>query len=159
MTKVHLFHPNLPTVFNRNEFLMPFDRLFDDLMESTFPELHKQVGVHLFENNAYPRVNVMEYDDKINIIAEIPGLKKDQLSIDVENGILTISGNKHQNVEDNAVNVIRRELKHSSFKRTFGLSDNLNANNVSAAFENGILTINIPKIEPDKSAKKTVKIA
>ena len=158
MTKV-AFHTNLPQFFNRDEFLMPFDRLFDKVMENQFPNFTEEFGVKCFEGGAYPKVNVYEYEDKIGIVAEIPGLSKKQVNIEVEDNVLTISGDKHNVADDNSAKIIRRELKHSSFKRSFQLGDQLDAEKVSAKFEDGILSVNIPKIEPEQPKKKSVKIS
>jgi len=159
MTRLALHTANLPQFFNRDEFLTPFDRLFDKVMENQFPNFTEEFGVKCFEGSAYPKVNVYEYEDKIGIVAEIPGLSKKQVNIEVEDNVLTISGDKHNVADDESAKVIRRELKHSSFKRSFQLGDQLNAENVSAGFEDGILTISIPKTEPESPKKKFVKIS
>ena len=83
-----------PNHLNRDEFLTPFDTIFDQLMHKQFPNFQEEVGVS-FNQGAYPKVNVYEYDDKIGIVAEIPGLDKKNVSVDVEDQILTISGDKH----------------------------------------------------------------
>ena len=99
-----------------------------------------------------------EYDDKIGIVAEIPGLKKDQLNIEVEDGVLTVSGDKHGITEDDGAKILRRELKSSSFKRSFQLGELLDGEGVKANFKDGILSISIPKMEPVKPKKTFVKI-
>ena len=98
-------------------------------------------------------------DDKVGVIAEIPGLDKKDLSIDVEDGVLTISGNKHGLFDDEGAKVIRRELKQSSFKRQFELGELLDGDKVKASFKSGLLSIEIPKIEPEKPKKTSVKIS
>jgi len=133
--------------------------MFDQLINTQFPEIEKQVGVKPFQGTAYPKVNVYEYDDKVGVIAEIPGLDKKDLSIDVEDGVLTIAGNKHGLFDDEGAKVIRKELKHSSFKRQFELGDLLNGDKVKATFKDGLLSIEIPKIEPEKPKKHSVKIS
>ena len=119
-----------PTHLNRDEFLTPFDAIFDELMSKQFPTFQEEVGVS-FNKGAYPKVNVYEYDDKIGIVAEIPGLDKKNVSVEVEDNLLTISGDKH-GLEDNGAKCITRELKHSSFKRSFNLGDHLDGDDVSA---------------------------
>jgi len=123
MTKV-AFHTGFP-IIDRDEFLTPFDRMFDQIVSKQFPELEKQVGVKPFQGTAYPKVNVYEYDDRVGIIAEIPGLDKKDLKVDVQEGILVISGDKHALYNDDGAKVIRRELKQSSFKRQFELGEQL----------------------------------
>ena len=146
-------------VLDRDSFLTPFDRMFDDIVGKSFPEINQQVGVNPFQGTAYPKVNVYEYDDKVGVIAEIPGLDKKDLNVEVEDGVLTISGEKHKSVFDEAkAKVLRRELKHSSFKRQFTLGDLLDGENISANFKDGILSVEIPKVEPELPKKTLVKI-
>ena len=156
MTKVVF---NRVPVISRDEFLTPFDRMFDTIVENSFPEINKQIGVKPFSGTAYPKVNVYEYDDKVGVIAEIPGLDKKDLSIDVEEGVLTISGNKHGLFDDDGAKVIRRELKHSSFKRQFALGELLDGENIKATFKDGLLSVHIPKEEPALPKKHSVKIS
>ena len=156
MTNVVL-NRNLP-FFDRDNFLTPFDRMFDQMVEAQYPEVTRTVGVKPFQGTAYPKVNVYEYDDKVGIVAEIPGLDKKQLNIEVEDGVLTISGDKHGIEEQEGATVLRRELKASSFKRSFQLGELLDGDNISANFKDGILSIDIPKVEPELPKKNIVKI-
>ena len=157
MTKV-VVNPNLP-FFDRDSFLTPFDKMFDQMIETHFPNVVQQVGVKPYQGTAYPKVNVYEYQDRIGIIAEIPGLKKKQLNIEVENGVLTISGDKHGIEEQEGATVLRRELKASSFKRSFELGEQLDSDSINANFNDGILSISIDKKEPEIPKKKFVKIS
>ena len=153
MTKIFV----KPNHLNRDEFLTPFDKIFDELMTKTFPAFQEEVGVS-FNQGAYPKVNVYEYDDKIGIVAEIPGLDKKNVTVDVEDGVLTISGDKH-GFDSDGGKCITRELKQSSFKRSFNLGDHLNGEDISAKFKDGMLSISIPKKEPEKPKKTFVKIS
>ena len=156
MTKV-AFHTGFP-IIDRDDFLTPFDKMFDQIVQTQFPDITKSVGVKPYQGSAYPKVNVYEYDDKVGIVAEIPGLDKKQLEVSVEEGVLTISGDKHSTFESDGAKVLRRELKQSSFKRQFELGEQLDGENVSANFKDGILSVSIPKIEPEKPKKHAVKI-
>ena len=157
MTKV-AFRTGIP-FFDRDTFLTPFDKMFDSIVESQYPDITKSVGVKPYAGSAYPKVNVYEYDEKVGIVAEIPGLDKKQLNVEVEEGILTISGEKHNTFEDDGAKVLRRELKQSSFKRSFELGEQLDGDNIDARFKDGVLTVSIPKIEPEKPKKTFVKIS
>tara|TARA_B100000941_G_scaffold289955_1_gene270591 strand:+ start:627 stop:1097 length:471 start_codon:yes stop_codon:yes gene_type:complete len=145
-------------VLDRDSFLTPFDRMFDDIVGKQFPEINQQVGVNPFQGTAYPKVNVYEYDTKIGVIAEIPGLDKKDLNVEVEEGVLTVSGEKSHGFDEGKAKVLRRELKHSSFKRQFTLGEQLDGDNISANFKDGILSIEIPKVEPALPKKNIVKI-
>ena len=153
MTKIFV----KPAHLNRDEFLTPFDTIFDQLMLKQFPNFQEEVGVS-FAQGAYPKVNVYEHDDKISIVAEIPGLDKKNVSVDVEENVLTISGDKH-GFDTKGGKCITRELKQSSFKRSFNLGEHLDGDKVSANFKDGLLSISIPKKEPEKPKKTFVKIA
>ena len=157
MTKV-VFNRAIPMI-DRDSFLTPFDKMFDQIVSAQFPEMTKTVGVNPMQGSAYPKVNVYEYDDKVGVVAEIPGLDKKDLSIDVEDGILTIAGNKHGLFDDAGAKVIRRELKQSSFKRQFELGELLDGKKIKASFKDGLLSIQIPKVEPAKPEKHSVKIS
>ena len=156
MTKVVVRNP-FP-VIDRDSFLTPFDKMFDEIVGKSFPEINQQVGVNPFQGTAYPKVNVYEYDDKVGIVAEIPGLSKKQIKVDVEDNILTISGDKHSVWDDAKAKVLRRELKQSSFKRSFTLGELLDGDDISANFKDGVLSIEIPKVEPAKPKKHSINI-
>ena len=156
MTKVVVRNP-FP-VIDRDSFLTPFDKMFDELVSKSFPQINETVGVKPFQGTAYPKVNVYEYDDKVGIVAEIPGLSKKQIKVDVEDNILTISGDKHSVWDDAKAKVLRRELKQSSFKRSFTLGELLDGDDISANFKDGVLSIEIPKVEPAKPKKHSIKI-
>ena len=157
MTKV-IYNTNFPAI-DREQFLTPFDKMFDQIINSQFPEIEKQIGVKPFKGTAYPKINVYEWKDKVGVIAEIPGLSKKDLSVEVTDGVLTISGDKHKLFDVGDAKVIRRELKESSFKRQFELGEELNGKDIKAKFEDGILSIEIPKVEPEKPKTSKVKIS
>lgn len=142
--------PNIVRFIDRDEFLTPFDKLFDKMMSQNFPDFAKEVGVDFFHTGSYPKVDAVEYTDRVEIEAEIPGLKKEDLSIKVENDILTIVGGKREQVEKTG-KYIMKELKRSSFKRTFNLHDSLDKKSIEAKFEDGLLLITIKKVTKDKN--------
>ena len=146
-----------PKHLNRDEFITPFDKIFDELMNKQFPTFQDEVGVS-FNKGAYPKVNVYEYDDKIGIVAEIPGLDKKNVSVEVEDQVLIISGDKH-GFDSDGGKCITRELKQSAFKRSFNLGEYLDGKNISATFKDGMLSISIPKKEPEQPKKHSVKIS
>jgi len=145
----------VPIHLNRDEFLTPFDTLFDRLVQKQFPGFQKEFGIS-FKNGAFPKVNVIDYDECVMIVAELPAITKDALNIDIEDRVLTISGDKH-NVEEPEARYIMKELKHSSFRRSFDLGDNL-SEDINARFEDGVLRIEIPKVMPSEPTKKTIDI-
>ena len=150
MTKL-LNGKHLPA--SRNDFLTPFDSMFDQMIGKAFPSFEKEFGVEFFGNNSYPKVDVIDTPKSIEFEAEIPGLSKDEVSVEVEKNILSISGSKRQDEPDEDLTYIRKELKRSSFKRSFQLSNSLEPDRIKAKFENGLLLISVPKKKPEKPQK------
>lgn len=154
---------NLPSVFNthfdRDEFITPFDKFIDKFFNQSFPHLSKEVGVDVFQSSAYPKCDIVDFENRIEIIAEVPGLSKEQIQIDVDDEVISIKGGKIANVEKEGGTYLRRELKKSSFKRTFKADKTIfNLEKVSAKFLDGVLELTVPKLEPVKTTKKTVEI-
>ena len=147
---------------SRDEFLTPFDKIFDEFYKVTAPNFSKEFGVDFFEKGAYPKVNVTEYENSVVIEAGVPGLTKSDISIYVESGVLTITGNKvTKNIDsDDIVCNSYRELKYSSFVRSFSLSENIDIGTIDAKVENGLLVIKLKKIKPTNiSQKKKINIS
>ena len=83
------------------------------------------------------------------IEAEVPGLTKGDVNVEVQQNVLTVSGGKSKNVTDTeGGKYIKRELKRSNFRRSFTLGENIEKDTVSATFENGILQITLNKVKP-----------
>ena len=149
------FAPRAPS---RNEFLTPFDRVFDDMLSNMFPTCSRDLGEDFFAKGSYPKVNVVNRDTSIDIEAAIPGMSKDDVTVEVTDGILTIHGNSNQREDIENGQYVRREIKRSAFQRSFRLGENLNHTDITAKYDNGILTLNVPKIIPDETEPNTRKI-
>tara|TARA_B100000214_G_C23948936_1_gene619417 strand:- start:1071 stop:1562 length:492 start_codon:yes stop_codon:yes gene_type:complete len=142
----------------RQEFLTPFDRIFDDMFGNMFPTIASDFGDDFFTKGSYPKVNVVNYDECIEIDAAIPGMTKDDVDVEITDGVLTIQGTSNQNRNVDDAQYLKREIKRSSFRRSFTLGDNLDSAKISAKFDNGILTLVIPKLVPDDTKPVTRKI-
>ena len=138
---------------SREEFITPFDSLFDSLIGQTFPALSQEMGIEFFEKNSYPKVDVIDYNNELTIEAEIPGLTKEEVAVDLEKDVLTISGSKNTKIDNESAKYIRKELKRSSFKRSFKLGKTVDQKKIKADFKDGILKISIPKKEQEKPKK------
>jgi len=97
-----------------------------------------------------PAVNIRENADDYTLELAIPGMKKSDFNIDVDNKILSISSEIETKEESEEENYTRREFGYSSFKRTFAMPDTVNSEKVSANYEDGILRINLPKRDEAK---------
>ena len=104
-------------------------------------------------NNNSMKCDVYEKDDAYNIEVDVPGFKKEDINIDVDNGYLTIKASKHFDETEKGKNYICRERKYGKFERSFYLGD-LKTDDVEASFENGTLKIKVPKVEESKDKKR-----
>ncbi len=147
-----------PRALSRNEFLTPFDRVFDDMFSNMFPTFSRDFGEDFFVKGSYPKVNVVNRETSIDIEAAIPGMSKDEVAVEITDGTLTIQGNSNQRDDVEDGQSVRREIKRSKFQRSFRLGDNLDQAGITANYDNGILTLNIPKIVPDDAEPSTRKI-
>lgn len=104
-------------------------------------------------NNNSMKCDVYEKDDAYNIEVDVPGFKKEDINIDVDNGYLTVKASKHFDETEKGKNYICRERRYGKFERSFYLGD-LKTDDVEASFENGTLKIKVPKIEESKDKKR-----
>ena len=97
-----------------------------------------------------PVVDIVEEPELIKIVAEIPGVKPEDIRVSLENNILTISGKKEQVAEEKAEKVHRYERTYGEFVRTFTLPVTVEATQIKAVVEQGLLTLTLPKSEQAK---------
>ena len=100
------------------------------------------------------RVNVLEGDGDYTVTAELPGLDEKELKVELNDGSLTIEGEKKAERTDEASDFHLVERTFGTFKRTFQVPTDVNVDGIDASFKNGVLTVTLPKKE---EAKKTVK--
>lgn len=100
-----------------------------------------------------PPVDVEETADEIILTAELPGVSRDAIDIELEDGVLTIQGEKREEKRDDGAQGLRYERRWGSFTRRFTLPRAVDAANITASHENGILSIRVPKAEEAKGRK------
>lgn len=140
-----------------NPFLQgrSFTNIIDDVFNRSISDF---VGNDFAVNN--PSVNISELDDKFVLELAAPGLEKKDFNISLEKGHLTISACKESNTEANETGKwTRKEFNFSSFKRSFHITDVVDAEKIMAEYQNGILTVALPKKEEAKAKEpKTIEI-
>jgi HSP20 family protein len=97
-----------------------------------------------------PTVNIVENPDDYRIEMAAPGLNKSDFKVEIDNGVLTISAEKNEESNEKETNYTRREYAYTSFRRAFSLPDSVSSDNIKATYENGILMLNVPKLEEAK---------
>jgi len=119
-------------------------------------------------NTNKSNVNISESENDFQLHIALPGIAKENISLNVDGNLLTIANTTVENNEETAgektvdnkePKFLRKEFSYTSFKRTFTLPDTVNANEINATNENGVLTITLPKKEEAKAVKKTISIS
>lgn len=132
---------------------VPFHGLINNLFDNNF------FGMPVYEHaaNTLPSVNLIDNTNDFVIELAIPGFKKTDFNIQIDVNLLSISMEKE--VDYSSTNFTRREFNYNSFKRTFNLPDSANVEKISAKYNEGILTITIPKREEAKPVPaKEIKV-
>ena len=144
----------------RGELLTSVDQIFDKMLRDTMPKWQDDFGID-FAKGAYPRVDVIDEDDAVFIEAEVPGLTKKDVRVDVKDSLLTISGGRSAKGDPDkpTPRYIVKELKRSNFQRSFTLTDKLDSSKIEAHFEDGLLTVAIPKKVPEEPQSRTIDIS
>ncbi|MCH7876492.1 MAG: Hsp20/alpha crystallin family protein [Gemmatimonadetes bacterium] len=146
---------SLPTLFRTPALFdarREVDRLFERVFNGALPET---VGTVLA-----PVVDVRETSNTIELSTELPGLEPEDVEVNIENRVLTISGEKRQEVseDDENANYVVLERRYGRFERSFTLPRTIDTENVDARFANGILTVVLQKVETAKPRRIEVKI-
>lgn len=131
-----------------NNFFKPWNEWFDD---DSF--IARTVTV--------PAVNISDHKDKYKVVLGAPGLKKDDLKIEMDGNLLTVSSSKEEKKEekDAEKHFTKREYSYSAFSRSFSLPDEVDKDAIEAKYEDGELTINLPYKKGFKNGgKKSVDI-
>lgn len=94
-----------------------------------------------------PRVDLVEADDTFRIVLDLPGVPKDDIKINVQDGTLTVRGTRNAQSTDEEVDFVHIERPFGSFYRSFQLPRSIDTDSIEAAYDNGVLTVTIPKKE------------
>ena len=136
------------------------ENLFDDWFD--FPEF-PNVDRKLYGKNAARemKTDVKEHEDHYELDMDLPGFKKEEIELHLENGYLTVTATKglDENAENKQGKVIRRERYTGTLQRSFYVGDELTEKDIAAKFENGVLHLNVAKKDARKlPEKKTIMI-
>jgi HSP20 family protein len=142
----------------RNEIDTLFDRFFTGPLLTPFGGFGQGQPLQQRWGGLMPRVDVSETDRDIQIAAELPGLKQEDLELTVEQDLLTIRGQTRQEREESDRQFHLSERSYGRFERSFRLPDTVDREKISARFENGLLTVTLPKSDKPGSAARRIEI-
>ncbi|MEJ8804278.1 Hsp20/alpha crystallin family protein [Pontibacter sp. H249] len=141
-----------PTRSVFSDFFTDIDRMFDNDFFLMPMHLRRQMG------NSMPAINIRDKDKEYLIEVAAPGMRKEDFNIDMEEGKLTISCQREEDKSEEKDNYRRREYNYSSFSRSFNLPDNVKPEDIKARYEDGILSLNVPKTQEQQKPKKKIQI-
>jgi HSP20 family protein len=118
-----------------------FDQPVSDLVSEFLTEDGNQ------EVSSEPAIDVAESENDSVIVVELPGVKKEDIKISVENGWLTVDGERKASENSEITRVLHREIEYKPFARSIKLPHRVDTNNIVAKLENGLLKISLPKAE------------
>jgi HSP20 family protein len=129
-------------------------------MSEMFEEFER--GITVTPSDFSPRVDISEDEKNLYVMVELPGVSKEDVKVSItDDNVLVIKGEKKREfkAEDKERNFIRVERSYGSFQRSFMLPDNVKKDNVSAKYENGVLTITLEKVEPQPPKQIDIPIS
>ena len=136
-----------------------FENLLERYSKGGGSRLGKQLDADMSFADWAPSVDIEENDDKYMIRADLPGVDKKDIDVKLENGVLSIRGEKQVEKETGkGSKQHRRERFHGTFARSFTLPDAVKADAVDASYQDGVLTLHIPKMEQAKPKSIDIKV-
>lgn len=139
MFELRPFRKNENSVFN----------YLDDLERNFFGELSNNV--------THFRTDVVDQGDHYELRADLPGFKKDEIKIDLNDNTMTVSAEHKEETEEKKENYVRRERRYGSFSRSFDLTG-ISKENISAEYADGVLKLTLPKETPAIPASRQIEI-
>ncbi|MEJ8755637.1 Hsp20/alpha crystallin family protein [Pontibacter sp. H259] len=139
-----------PDMFSN--FFSDIDRMFGDDM------LLMPMQLSRFGNANVPAANIHETDKEYMIELAVPGMKRDDFTIEVEENMLSVSCQKEENIKEDKKDFKRREYNYSSFSRSFRIPETIKPDSIKAQYENGVLHIKVPKADQTTQRRKRINV-
>jgi HSP20 family protein len=129
-----------------------WNRLFDEVVGTGFGDDETQRVWR-------PRVDVKENEQEVRVLADLPGIRREDVSITLENGVLTINGERKVEEEKKDTNLHFSERVYGHFSRSFTIGETILQDKIEASFKDGVLTVVLPKAEQAKPRKIEISAA
>jgi len=142
--------------FNNRPVNKSFNNFVDDFF-ATVPSIFRDDFIAPSFRSFTP-VNVKETEKDYVLEVIAPGFQKEDFKVNLDNNTLTISAEKKEETENKNEKLIRKEFKQQSFKRSFTIDENIDAESISAKYVNGVLTLNLVKKQEVKPSVKEISI-
>lgn len=134
----------------REPGLLDLDSVFENFFnDSVFPSFNRSSGLM--------KVDIQENEENYMLEADLPGVEKDQVHVSLDDDILTIEVDYDEQDEKKDKNYVRRERRCGSMTRSFNIN-NVDPDKIEAKMKNGVLSLTLPKKEPDKNRRRSIDI-
>ena len=144
MRKASVWHP-------ATDVLNEFDGMFDRFLRGGITD-------EGFASSWLPAVDILEQENAYTVNIELPGVNKDEVKITVENNVMTVRGEKKMEKVADEKKYHRTERTYGSFQRSFTLPTHVKSEKIEASYDNGVLTVTLPKAEEAKPKEIEVKV-
>ena len=134
----------------RTNIMNDFDKMFNTLLDEDY-SLHQS-------KHWNPSVDIEENETSFLLIADIPGMSKKDVSIEILDGVLTLKGDRNEVKQNEDDYFVLKERNTGSFCRSFKLPENVKEEDIKASFKNGVLSMSLPKEEVVEPEARTIKI-
>lgn len=132
----------------------PWSQFFADPFFNDFPGVFERDSAELF-----PAINVIENKKEYEIELAVPGFKKGEFNIELDNGVLTVTAEHNEEKEIAEKNYKRKEFSYNSFKRSFSVPENIDEKDIEAHYDDGILKLELKKLKlEDKKEKRKIDV-
>ncbi|WP_448519663.1 Hsp20/alpha crystallin family protein [Rhodoflexus sp.] len=147
-----------PARYDFGTFFPSINKIFDDFVNKEFGSwMHNNFSA---TNTTLPSVNIKENNDEFVVEMAAPGMEKTDFKINLNNNLLTISSEKQEEKNEEKDEFVHKEFSYRAFQRSFTLPDIVHSDNITAKYENGVLSVHIPKKEEAKKQQpKQIEIA
>ena len=135
---------------------MDLDDMFDNMVDYMFNNIFNEKGYNLLAHSPM-KVDIKEYEDKYLLEAELPGVNKEDINVEIRDDILTIWVERKEEIKEERENYIRRERRYGSLRRSFPVDD-VEQDKIEARFENGILYLDLPKRKDARDKVNRIQI-
>ncbi|MBK9228216.1 MAG: Hsp20/alpha crystallin family protein [Ignavibacteria bacterium] len=132
--------------------------LINDPLKTIFQSPLFSNWENALSTNFVPKVRISEDKDNFYINMEIPGLKKEDIKVAIEDKMLTINGVKKHEKKTEETNLITNEIYYGEFSRSFNISDDIKIDGIDAEVRDGVLFITLPKVEEAKPVVKEISV-
>ncbi|MEE8056845.1 MAG: Hsp20/alpha crystallin family protein [Pseudomonadales bacterium] len=140
----------------KRDIIFDFDKIFDGFYQ---PALRTTLQTKNTNTSFSPRVDIHEAADNYALVAELPGINKENLSVTVEDSTLTIeASNEQQSTEEGTTKALRKERHFGKFIRSFNLGQNIEQSDIKASFKDGLLNLTIPKVKEEVVKARQIDI-